>query len=269
MKGGMKTALEEVTMSKAFAIGTLAAMAATLGCGGVQPWADGGDRQVQGATSTAPGGASGWFQQQLGPTLNHLRAVAAVTPNIVVAVGELGTILRTLDGGVTWRLQPSGVTRHLYGVAFADERNGIAVGAQGTILHTINAGWTPEPSGTSEDLRGIAFIDLRTATAVGDGGTILRTTDGGVTWTLQPSGTTNRLFGVHFVDANIGTAVGDQGTILRTSDGGGSWIAQTSGTSQALYSVAFESGELWGDAAEKTERVFIDLWESYLKPAEA
>jgi nitrile hydratase beta subunit len=38
---------------------------------------------------------------------------------------------------------------------------------------------------------------------------------------------------------------------------------------EPLYSVAFESGELWGDAAEPRERVHIDLWESYLHPAEA
>ena len=35
---------------------------------------------------------------------------------------------------------------------------------------------------------------------------------------------------------------------------------------EPLYSVGFESGELWGDSAEPRERVFIDLWESYLHP---
>ncbi len=37
---------------------------------------------------------------------------------------------------------------------------------------------------------------------------------------------------------------------------------------EPLYSVSFESGELWGDAAEPKARVHIDLWESYLQPAE-
>jgi hypothetical protein len=32
--------------------------------------------------------------------------------------------------------------------------------------------------------------------------------------------------------------------------------------------VSFESGELWGDAAEPKAPVHIDLWESYLQPAE-
>jgi nitrile hydratase subunit beta len=35
---------------------------------------------------------------------------------------------------------------------------------------------------------------------------------------------------------------------------------------EPLYSVGFEAGELWGETAEPRQRVYIDLWESYLKP---
>ena len=34
---------------------------------------------------------------------------------------------------------------------------------------------------------------------------------------------------------------------------------------QHVYSVRFEARELWGDAAEPNQRVYIDLWESYLQ----
>ena len=37
---------------------------------------------------------------------------------------------------------------------------------------------------------------------------------------------------------------------------------------EPLYSVGFESGELWGETAEPRQRVYIDLWESYLKPGD-
>ena len=33
---------------------------------------------------------------------------------------------------------------------------------------------------------------------------------------------------------------------------------------QHLYSVVFETGELWPDSANKHDKVFLDLWESYL-----
>jgi nitrile hydratase subunit beta len=37
---------------------------------------------------------------------------------------------------------------------------------------------------------------------------------------------------------------------------------------QPLYSVRFEAVELWGESAEPNQRVFLDLWESYLEPAD-
>ena len=37
---------------------------------------------------------------------------------------------------------------------------------------------------------------------------------------------------------------------------------------QYLYTVRFEAIELWGDAAETNNAVHIDLFESYLDPAD-
>ncbi len=34
-----------------------------------------------------------------------------------------------------------------------------------------------------------------------------------------------------------------------------------------LYSVVFDAAELWPEAGGRRERIFIDLWESYLEPA--
>ena len=85
---------------------------------------------------------------------------ASFAQGTAVAVGALGTILRTTDGGDTW---------------------------------------TPQSSGTTNFLNGVSFVDANTGTAVGGEGTILRTTDGGDTWTPQSSGTTNALFGVSLV----------------------------------------------------------------------
>lgn len=35
---------------------------------------------------------------------------------------------------------------------------------------------------------------------------------------------------------------------------------------QPLYSVCFEARELWGESAEPNNRLYLDLWESYLEP---
>lgn len=37
---------------------------------------------------------------------------------------------------------------------------------------------------------------------------------------------------------------------------------------QPLYTVAFEAKELWGENVDRHDRVYIDLWEDYLKPIE-
>lgn len=36
---------------------------------------------------------------------------------------------------------------------------------------------------------------------------------------------------------------------------------------QHLYTVAFDACELWAEAQSRKDRVFLDLWESYLEPA--
>jgi nitrile hydratase len=36
---------------------------------------------------------------------------------------------------------------------------------------------------------------------------------------------------------------------------------------EPLYSVVFDAAELWPEAGGRRDRVFIDLWESYLEPA--
>ena len=43
--------------------------------------------------------------------------------------------------------------------------------------------------------------------------------------------------------------------------------AQGDEIAQHLYSVVFDASDLWIEAASKKDRVFIDLWESYLDPA--
>ena len=54
----------------------------------------------------------GWFRQN-SPTTNNLNALAILDANTLVAVGARGTILRTTDGGATWKPQASGTASDL------------------------------------------------------------------------------------------------------------------------------------------------------------
>jgi hypothetical protein len=81
-----------------------------------------------------------WSWQPPFPQWNDLRAVYAVNADIIFAVGDLGTIVRTMDGGRTWVRQSSGTSNNLRGVWFTNGITGVAVGDLGTILRTTNGG---------------------------------------------------------------------------------------------------------------------------------
>ena len=72
----------------------------------------------------APG--SGWSWQNPLPQGNPLRATAMLDAKTAVAVGDAGTILRTTDGGVTWKAVSSGATQSLLGVSFSGGKTGSA-----------------------------------------------------------------------------------------------------------------------------------------------
>jgi photosystem II stability/assembly factor-like uncharacterized protein len=99
--------------------------------------------------------------------------MATLGPSTAIAVGDVGTILRTDDGGVTWTRQSSGTTGPLVAVSFPDQNTGAAVGAGGTILRTDDAGatWSPQSSGTTQPLAAVSFIDANTGIVVGYPGT--------------------------------------------------------------------------------------------------
>lgn len=76
-------------------------------------------------------GAATWQPVISAPLLFCIRFVSA---NEVFAVGDNGTIMHSLDGGVTWSNMTSGTTVILKYAAFHDATHGIAVGNSGTIL---------------------------------------------------------------------------------------------------------------------------------------
>ncbi len=190
-----------------------------------------------------------WTWQKPFPQWNHLRSVQAVNENTIVAVGELGTIVKTTDGGHTWDRLVSETQNNLRGVWFANSNVGFAVGDYGAILNTTNGGksWTTRVIDPSIMFYGVNFSDAKTGTAVGYPSAIYRTTNGGNSWVSQLSGPASTLTAVSFTDANTGTIVGSSGTILRTTNGGLKWMRQLSGfeeTDTLLSGVSFVSASI-------------------------
>jgi len=77
--------------------------------------------------------------------------LAAPTANIAYAVGDLGTIIKTLDGGTSWVAQTSPVDYRLNRVHFTDVQTGYIVGDSGTFLTTTDGGDTWVRAGLDDD----------------------------------------------------------------------------------------------------------------------
>lgn len=139
-------------------------------------------------------GASSWTEQASGVAAS-LRGVSAVSETVAWVSGSAGTVLRTTDGGQTWRRL------------------------------TV----TSEPL----DFRDIEALDNRTAYALsigtGPASRVYKTTDGGATWTLRFTNPDAQGFfdAMAFWDATHGIVVGDSVdgvfSIFLTEDGGTTW----------------------------------------------
>jgi len=203
-----------------------------------------------------------WFQQAPKPTGNSLFDVFVFDSTTVIAVGELGTVIKTTDDGESWYIQAyaSGTSVSLHSLSFVDSNIGWAVGDSGTVIKTTDGGevWTPLTSGTTRRLYGVDFVDANNGWAVGDSGTILKSTDGGASWNSQTSGTTQRLYSVDFVNDRKGWAVGNNATILKTTNGGVNWVSLANESTASLCDVHFvndSTGWIAGNGVWKENHV--------------
>ncbi len=192
-----------------------------------------------------PAQNSSWQWANPLPQGNLLNAIWSVSPETSIAVGDVGTILRTTDGGLVWQVQQNaaGVDNQLFGVQFISPSVGWAVGEFGTVLKTTNSGetWFQEQIQTFYDLYGVYFISSTVGWVVGSNGALFQTIDGGNTWTAQNGNTTETFFGLAFQSSTIGWVIGTNGLIEKTTNGGATWTVVPSGTTQTLYSIQFTS----------------------------
>ncbi len=187
-----------------------------------------------------------WTWQNPTPQGNDLYSVHAISTTTVVAVGEVGSIIRTTNGGSTWTLIKSGYCGSdatLYDVYFPTSTIGYAVGDGGVILKSTNAGasWQPQTSGKTSTLYGVSFVNKDTGVVVGASGVILRTLNGGTSWIQQTSGTTTKLLEVTFKSTTLAVAVGDSGKIIKSTNLGVTWVKKNITNAGYFCGVSFGS----------------------------
>jgi photosystem II stability/assembly factor-like uncharacterized protein len=218
-------------------------------------------------------GASPWEPQRSGATA-ELRGLSVVDRRIAWASGTGGRVLRTTDGGTSWRLDSiaGAATLDLRAIHALDAQRAWAISAgpaeEGLahVYHTENGGvtWT-EQWATSEKgvfLDAIAFWDARHGIAMSDPVDgrfyLLTTDDGGGTWNRVPpqrhtppqpgeaafaaSGSCLTIQGGS--NAWIGTGGGATARVFRTTDRGRTWTVSATpvaagAASAGIFSLAF------------------------------
>jgi len=193
------------------------------------------------------------IQTPVNITLRQLSFVDSLTG---WAAGEAGTIIRTTDGGVDWKIQNSTVQTFISDIFFLDKNLGWATTTQdvfpfkSVILKTTNGGddWFAEsyPDSTKY-LRTIFFFD--SLNGLIGGSYIAHTSDGGDTW-IPSQIDSNMVSGFpvydfNFYNSQFGYACGGfidrAGVIWRTTDSGLNWIATGVNTDEVFDIFIFDS----------------------------
>lgn len=172
-------------------------------------------------------------QARLVPAQAALTTVAFADARTGIAGGQWGVLLRTDDGGETWRLLRSdlGTDRPIFSVTYVGPDHAIAVGLWSLLLETRDGGasWqerqlAPPPGSTRADLNlTCIFGNGRTLFITAEGGKLLRSDDRGASWAYVETGYAGTFWtGTVLRDGTL-LIGGLRGTIYSSTDRGSSW----------------------------------------------
>ena len=156
------------------------------------------------------------------------------------AVGDLGTIIKTTDGGGSWRMIETNTVSPILKIRSINGQTVIASGYDGLILRSTDGGETFSQvmSGLGEgfDLWGLELVNDTLGWACGATG-LIKTTDAGESWEIvNIPGFTGNLWWIDFMNENYGFIAAD-GNVLRTTDGGNNWQILPAGDYRPLYCI--------------------------------
>lgn len=166
-----------------------------------------------------------WVQQNSG-TSENLNDVYCISENIVVVVGDNGTILKTIDGGANWVQKISNTTYNIKKLQFVNQNVGYALGSDstlnfGNILKTINGGesWTVIRTFNLSNTSDLSCVN-ENIFCYTNNHILYKSIDGGDTF--QTINTTDFIQNIQFINEQVGYALGSAG-LVKTIDGGITW----------------------------------------------
>lgn len=141
-----------------------------------------------------------------------LRGIFFNDPDRGWAVGDLGTVLKTVDGGLTWQPVASGTSHPLDAVGMFNSQRGVAIGGGyqphtqvgvGTVIWTEDGGdsWKPAETEALPPLRHLIIGLGGKCIAAGDwspahGSSVFASRNGGQTWEAVLAGVDEPIVGI-------------------------------------------------------------------------
>ncbi|MGA2624363.1 MAG: YCF48-related protein [Bacteroidota bacterium] len=197
------------------------------------------------------------------PQGNTLNNICLVTDSFFVAVGEMGTVVRSTDQGATWSVTPKvlGSSATLRSVDFVSRTEGWIAGDSSTVLHTTDGGdtWTRSvPADGGFMVKDIRFLNPMVGWACGtsESGFLWKTTDGGANWTTIEDFDMPFQQIMYLKDSVVMLFESD-GEIQMSVDSGKTWLADGRGVTYKVpgeMSVVNPNGTIWGLAEGVLER---------------
>jgi|AntRauTorckE6833_2_1112554.scaffolds.fasta_scaffold00354_23 photosystem II stability/assembly factor-like uncharacterized protein len=200
--------------------------------------------------------AQDWISSSGAVTTNTLNDVQFVSSQTAYAVGDLGTVIKSTDGGNTWTDVSFGETKSYLSLHFFDENIGFVGGPFSSsgggstemLAKTTDGGqtWDILSSFDFEDFHDMEFLNADTGWVAAQDGKIIYTTDGGSNWSSKSAGTED-LLDMDLVNDSTFWVAGENGALYSSNDAGDSWDQaiqiDTLGLSQNdhLYGVEFTS----------------------------
>lgn len=192
----------------------------------------------------------GVWKAQFSTTRQNLNDIIFKDLYSGIAVGDGGTILRTADGGETWKQLPLISTANLNTVCRPTDNIYWAAGDSGTLLQSTDDGqsWQQQILADKALLQQIVFTSENEGWVGGythkdqqQVAVLAHTTDGGQNWQLTYLDSLHSIQALVFLDDIHGFAAGQgaNANLLHTSDGGQTWTAAQTKVSSAIQNLLF------------------------------
>ncbi|MEO5643457.1 MAG: YCF48-related protein, partial [Bacteroidia bacterium] len=223
-----------------------------------------GSGNLRGYVYVTDDGGITWkrFGGEVGSDMNKIQWASSA---IAYAVGDYGTVIKTIDGGNTWSMlnvwgtsswTGTDIVNNLNDLYFTSTTSGLMVGDNCLLLKTTNGGTsftavnmvTSNGLQTGDNITSVTYdgsAHYITVNRTSDNTSFIsKSTDGGSTWTAQTSvQTMAELRKVQYYGTDSAYAAGADGTLLHTVNDGVKWNVVATSTADKFLDIYFRNAD--------------------------